>query len=101
MARSKSGVSNLVQNGGKRGRAHVYLPVLLKKFRIYIGDKNFLVDEDEEENKSFSDENEDITSPDLDEPNFNEIKDLKSSIKIKGYILFNFVISSGFISHLS
>ena len=30
-------------------------------------DKNFFVDEDEEENKLFSDNNEEITSPDLDE----------------------------------
>ena len=47
-----------------------YLSVLL----------NFFVDEDEDENKLFSDDNEEITSPDLDEPNFNEMKELKSSI---------------------
>ena len=41
-----------------------YLSVLL----------NFFVDEDENENKLFSDDNEEITSPDLDEPNFNEMK---------------------------
>ena len=41
---------------------------------------NFFVDEDEDENKLFSDDNEEITSPDLDEPNFNEMKELKSSI---------------------
>ena len=49
---------------------NVYLSVLL----------NFFVDEDENENKLFSDDNEEITSPDLDEPNFNEMKELKSSI---------------------
>ena len=49
---------------------NVYLSVLL----------NFFVDEDEDENKLFSDDNEEITSPDLDEPNFNEMKELKSSI---------------------
>ena len=49
---------------------NVYLPVLL----------NFFVDEDEDENKLFSDDNEEITLPDLDEPNFNEMKELKSSI---------------------
>ena len=49
---------------------NVYLPVLL----------NFFVDEIEDENKLFSDDNEEITSPDLDEPNFNEMKELKSSI---------------------
>ena len=48
-----------------------YLPVL----------SNFFVDEDEDENKLFSDDNEEITSPDLDEPNFNELKELKSYIK--------------------
>ena len=45
---------------------NVYLSVLL----------NFFVDEDEDENKLFSDDNEEITSPDLDEPNFNEMKEL-------------------------
>ena len=49
---------------------NVYLSVLL----------NFFVDEDEDENKLLSDDNEKITSPDLDEPNFNEMKELKSSI---------------------
>ena len=50
-------------------------------------DKNFLVDEDEEENKSFSDNNEEITSPDLDKPNCNEIKEFKtSSIKDTYYL---------------
>ena len=49
---------------------NVYLSVLL----------NFFVDEDEDENKLFSEDNEEITSPDLDEPNFNEMKELKSSI---------------------
>ena len=52
------------------------------------------MDEDEEENKLFSDDNEGITSPDLDEPNFNEMKD-------KGYIPFDFVISSGFTIYIS
>ena len=47
-----------------------YLSVLL----------NFFVDEDEDENKLFSDDNEEITSPDLDETNLNEMKELKSSI---------------------
>ena len=32
------------------------------------------MDEGEEENKLFSDDNEEITSSDLDEPNFNEMK---------------------------
>ena len=45
-------------------------------------DKNFFVDEDEEENKLFSD-NEEITSPDLDKPNCNEMKEFKKS-SIKG-----------------
>ena len=49
---------------------NVYLSVLL----------NFFVDEDEEENKLFSDDNEEITSPDLGEPYFNEMKELKFSI---------------------
>ena len=49
--------------------------------------KNFLVDEDEEENKLFSDNNEEITSPDLDKPNCNEIKEFKkSSIKDTYYL---------------
>ena len=37
--------------------------------------ENFFVDEDKEENRLFSDNIEEITSPDLDEPNFNEIKE--------------------------
>ena len=50
-------------------------------------DKNFFVDEDEEENKLFSDNNEEITSPDLDKPNCNEMKEFKrSSIKDKYYL---------------
>ena len=50
-------------------------------------DKNFFVDEDEEENKLFSDNNEEITSPDLDKPNYNEMKEFKkSSIKDTYYL---------------
>ena len=58
---------------------NVYLSVLL----------NFFVDEDEDENKLFSDDDEEITSPDLDEPNFNEMKELKSFCR--------FLLSLGFV----
>ena len=66
-----------------------------------IEDKNYYVDKDVEENRLFGDDNKEITSPDLDEPNFNEMKELKSSIKDTYSLPFDFVISSGFISHLS
>ena len=49
-------------------------------------DKNFFVDEDE--NKLFSDNNEEITLPDLDKPNCNEMKEFKkSSIKDTYYLI--------------
>ena len=70
----------LVQNGGKRGRPQCLLTCSVQEISDIIEDKNFFVDEDKEKNKLFRDDNE-ITSPDLDEPNFNEMKELKSSIK--------------------
>ena len=51
--------------------------------------ENFFVDEDKEENRLFSDNIEETTSPDLDEPNFNELKEQNS---VSASILFDFVI---------
>ena len=59
---------------------NVYLSVLLKKFRILFRIKTFSWMKMRRKTL-FSDYGEDITSPDLAEPNFNEMKELKSSIK--------------------
>ena len=58
-----------------------FIPDSVDKISDIIEDKNFFVDEDKGENKLIGDNNDEITSPDLDEPNFNEIRELKSSIK--------------------
>ena len=50
-----------------------FIPDSVDKISDIIEDKNFFVDEDKEENKLIGDNNDEITSPDLDEPNFNEI----------------------------
>ena len=67
----------LVQNGGKRVRQQCLLTCsefCQRDFGYYYGEKNVFVDEDEEESRLFSDDNEEITSLDLYEPNFNEMK---------------------------
>ena len=58
-----------------------FIPDSVDKISDITEDKNFFVDEDKGENKLIGDNNDKITSPDLDEPNFNEIRELKSSIK--------------------
>ena len=74
MPRSKTGASN----SGSKWRS----TCSVEKTSDIIEDENFFVDEDKEENRLFSYDNEEITSPDLDKPNFNEyeMKELNSSI---------------------
>ena len=59
----------------------VYLPALLKKFQILLRIKTFSWMKMRRKTKLFSNDNEEIALPDLNEPNFNEMKDLKPLTK--------------------